>query len=47
MCPIQDFEARKKILVERSSQKHLVPKELTSLDKDVTGMPFLKVINSQ
>lgn len=40
----EDFEARKKILVERSSQKHLVPKELTSLDKDVTGMPFLKAL---
>lgn len=40
---LQDFEARKKMLVERSTQKHIVPRKLTSLDKDISSSPFLQV----
>jgi len=39
----EDFEARKKMLVERSTQKHIVPRKLTSLDKDLSGSIFLQV----
>ncbi len=39
----QDFEARKKLLVERTSQKHSVPKQLASVEKDLSAYPFLQV----
>ncbi|RYH05073.1 DUF4464 domain-containing protein, partial [archaeon] len=39
----EDFEARKKMLLERSTQKHIAPRKLTSLDKDLTGSLLLQV----
>lgn len=39
----QDFEARKRLLYERSNQKHALPKQLASLDKDFSKLPFLQV----
>lgn len=29
--------------MERTSQKHSVPKQLASIDKDFTNYPFMKV----
>ncbi len=43
----EDFLARKKLLLERSTQKHAAPKQLASLDKDLTAFPFLKVSRSR
>eukprot|EP01035_Chromulina_nebulosa_P032397 gene32397-43283_t len=40
----EDFESRKKILMERTSQKHLIPKQLASLDKDFSNFPFLQAL---
>jgi hypothetical protein len=40
----QDFEARKKLLVERSTQKHIVPRKLASLDKDLSSSVFLQAL---
>mmetsp|Transcript_25451 Transcript_25451/g.56359 ORF Transcript_25451/g.56359 Transcript_25451/m.56359 type:complete len:237 (+) Transcript_25451:151-861(+) len=40
----EDFEARKKLLVERTSLKHSAPKKLASVDKDLALYPFLKAI---
>eukprot|EP01039_Chlorochromonas_danica_P007043 gene7043-7788_t len=40
----EDFEARKKMLLERSTQKHIVPRKLASLDKDLTGSVFLQAL---
>mmetsp|Transcript_24674 Transcript_24674/g.35416 ORF Transcript_24674/g.35416 Transcript_24674/m.35416 type:complete len:153 (-) Transcript_24674:518-976(-) len=40
----KDFESRKKILLERTSQKHLIPKQLSSVDKDFSKFPFLQVL---
>ena len=40
----QDFEARKKLLLERTSQKHSVPKQLASVDKDLSNYPFLQAL---
>lgn len=40
----EDFESRKKILMERTSQKHLIPKQLASLDKDFSDFPFLQAL---
>jgi len=37
-----EFEARKLMLHERSNQKTAVPKQLASLDKDLTNFPFLQ-----
>jgi hypothetical protein len=39
----EDFDLRKKVLVERTSQKHLIPKQLSSVDKELKGYPFLEV----
>lgn len=39
----QDFEIRKKLLTERTTQKHSAPKKLASIDKDLDAFPFLKV----
>lgn len=38
----EEFEARKLMLHERSNQKTAVPKQLASLDKDLTSYPFLQ-----
>jgi hypothetical protein len=40
---LQDFEARKRLLRERTNQKHSVPKQLASLGRDLTQFPFLQV----
>mmetsp|Transcript_1172 Transcript_1172/g.1538 ORF Transcript_1172/g.1538 Transcript_1172/m.1538 type:complete len:237 (-) Transcript_1172:101-811(-) len=40
----EDFESRKKILLERTSQKHLIPKQLSSVDKDFSKFPFLQAL---
>ncbi len=39
----QDFEARKRLLLERSTQKHNAPRQLASLDKNISDSPFLLV----
>lgn len=40
----EDFEARKKLLHEKTNQKHAQPKQLASADKDLSQNPFLEVI---
>lgn len=40
----EDFEARKKLLHERASQKHSLPKQLASVDRDFTEFPFLQAL---
>lgn len=40
----EEFEARKKLVLERSSQKHIVPRKLASLDKDLTRSTFLQAL---
>ena len=40
---MQDFESRKRLLQERTSQKHSLPKQLASVDRDFTDFPFLQV----
>ncbi|CAM9137041.1 unnamed protein product [Ectocarpus fasciculatus] len=40
----EDFEARKRLLYERSNQKHALPKQLASLDKDFSKLPFLQAL---
>jgi BMFP domain-containing protein YqiC len=40
----EDFEARKKLLLERSTQKHIVPRKLASLDKDLSASAFLQAL---
>lgn len=40
----EDFDQRKKLLVERTSQKHIIPKQLTSINKDLKGYPFLEAL---
>ena len=40
---MKDFEARKRLLRERNSQKHSVPKQLASLGRDLSLFPFLQV----
>jgi hypothetical protein len=39
----EDFEARKKLLHEKTNQKHAQPKQLASADKDLSKYPFLEV----
>jgi hypothetical protein len=39
----EDFEARKKLLHEKTNQKHAQPKQLASADKDFSKHPFLEV----
>jgi hypothetical protein len=41
----EDFEARKKLLHEKTNQKHAQPKQLASADKDLSKYPFLEVID--
>lgn len=40
----EDFEARKKLLLERSIQKHAAPRQLASLDKNLSDYPFLQAL---
>mmetsp|Transcript_29544 Transcript_29544/g.28275 ORF Transcript_29544/g.28275 Transcript_29544/m.28275 type:complete len:241 (+) Transcript_29544:138-860(+) len=39
-----DFEARKRLLRERTNQKHSVPKQLASLGKDLSQFPLLQAL---
>ena len=41
----EDFEARKKLLHEKTNQKHAQPKQLASADKDLSKYPFLEVLS--
>jgi hypothetical protein len=41
----EDFEARKRLLHEKTNQKHAQPKKLASADKDLSQCPFLEVLN--
>jgi len=40
----EDFESRKRLLMERSNQKLAVPKQLASIDRDLTEYPFLQAL---
>eukprot|EP01038_Epipyxis_sp_PR26KG_P016266 gene16266-22154_t len=40
----EDFDTRKKLLLERTSQKHVIPKQLASVDLDFSKNPFLKAL---
>ena len=40
----EDFEMRKRLLLERTNQKHIPPRQLASLDKDFNGFPFLQAL---
>jgi len=42
-----DFEARKKLLRERTNQKHSVPKQLASLGRDLSQFPLLQALASR
>ena len=39
-----DFESRKRMLTEKSNQKHTAPKQNASVDKDLSAYPFLQAI---
>jgi hypothetical protein len=39
----EDFEARKRLLRERTNKKHAVPKQLASVGRDLAEFPFLQV----
>lgn len=43
----EDFEARKKMLNEKSNQKSIVPKQLTSGSRDYSDFPFLQALASR
>ena len=40
----EDFEFRKKLLLERSIQKHAAPRQLASHDKNLSMYPFLQAL---
>mmetsp|Transcript_15457 Transcript_15457/g.23339 ORF Transcript_15457/g.23339 Transcript_15457/m.23339 type:complete len:197 (-) Transcript_15457:415-1005(-) len=40
----EDFEARKRLLHEKTNQKHAQPKQLASADKDLSKFPFLEAL---
>lgn len=40
----EEFDSRKLMLHERSNQKTTVPKQLASLDKDLSGFPLLQAL---
>jgi hypothetical protein len=40
----EEFDSRKLMLHERSNQKTAVPKQLASLDKDLSAKPFLQAL---
>eukprot|EP01035_Chromulina_nebulosa_P019803 gene19803-25745_t len=43
----EDFEARKRLLLERSTQKHNIVRQLASVDKNLADFPFLKALASR
>lgn len=43
----EEFEARKRTLRERSSQKTNVPKQLSSMGKDISGSPMLQALQAR
>lgn len=43
----EDFESRKRLLHERTSQKHALPKQLASVDRDISSSPFLQALASR
>ena len=43
----EDFDSRKRLLIERTNQKSSAPKQLASLDHDLTGFPFLQALASR
>lgn len=43
----EDFEARKKMLHEKSNQKTNLPRQLASMDKDLNNFPFLQALASR
>lgn len=43
----EDFEARKQMFLEKTSQKHTIPKQLASVDRDFTEYPFLQALASR
>lgn len=40
----EDFEARKRLLLERSTLKHAAPRQLASIDKHLSNHPFLEAL---
>jgi hypothetical protein len=40
----EDFEARKRLLIERTNQKSSAPKQLASLERDLDSFPFLQAL---
>jgi len=40
----EDFDQRKRLLMERSNQKSSMPKQLASLDRDLSEYPFLQAL---
>eukprot|EP01041_Mallomonas_annulata_P013300 gene13300-28166_t len=40
----EDFESRKRLLHERTSQKHSLPKQLASVDRDFNNFLFLQAL---
>mmetsp|Transcript_597 Transcript_597/g.609 ORF Transcript_597/g.609 Transcript_597/m.609 type:complete len:246 (-) Transcript_597:169-906(-) len=43
----EDFESRKRLLHERTSQKHSLPKQLASVDRDLSNFIFLQALASR
>ena len=43
----EDFDSRKRLLIERTNQKSSAPKQLASLDHDLSGYPFLQALASR
>jgi hypothetical protein len=43
----EDFEARKQMFLEKTSQKHTIPKQLASVDRDFSEYPFLQALASR
>jgi hypothetical protein len=43
----EDFDSRKRLLIERTNQKSSAPKQLASLDRDLSGFPFLQALASR
>ena len=40
----EDFDSRKRMLLERTNQKTAAPKQLASLESDLTDYPFLQAL---
>lgn len=43
----EDFEARKRLLHERTNQKSSIPRQLASVDRDFSDYPFLQALASR